>query len=79
MTEIAPRPLTVDVAWDDDARLWIAECRELPLFTEAATLDALKTRIPVMAADLLAGTGQAQFDFDISLVVRFAESVETAA
>lgn len=79
MTTIAPRPLTVDVSWDHDARVWIAECRELPLFTEAATLDAIKNRVPVMAADLLAETGQVQFDFDISLVVRFAESVEAVA
>jgi hypothetical protein len=79
MTVPTTRPLTIDVQWDTEAQVWIAECRELPLFTEADTLDALKAKVPVMAADLLLDDDHSTFAFDVSLVVRYGETVDVAA
>lgn len=79
MTNASAVPLTIDVSWDEEAQVWIAECREWPLFTEAGSLDGIRAKVPLMAADLLRETGQGPFDFDISLVVRFGESVHVAA
>jgi hypothetical protein len=80
MASSAKRPLIVDVAWDGEAGVWIAECRDLPIFTEADTLDQLRLRVPVAAADYLAdGDETKTFDFDVSLHVRFGETVSAAA
>jgi hypothetical protein len=73
------RPLTVDVEWDPEAELWIAEARDILLFTEAATLDELRAKVPSAAAALLEEGPDTVFEFDVSLVVRFGETVPAAA
>ncbi|WP_406854684.1 DUF1902 domain-containing protein [Alsobacter sp. KACC 23698] len=74
------RSLIADVSWDAEAGVWISECRDLPIFTEAETLDQLRTRVPLAAADYLAdGDDTRTFDFDVSLNVRFGETVNVAA
>jgi predicted RNase H-like HicB family nuclease len=45
---------TVNAAWDDEARVWVATSDDVPgLVTEARTLDVLVERVRAVAPELL--------------------------
>jgi predicted RNase H-like HicB family nuclease len=45
---------TVNAAWDDDAKVWVATSDDVPgLVTEARTLDVLVERVRAVAPELL--------------------------
>ncbi len=46
---------TVDVLWDDDAKVWIATSDDIPgLVLESGSYDALIERVKIAAPELLA-------------------------
>jgi len=71
--------VVVDVEWDPEAAVWLAACGSMGLFTEADTLDELRRRIPLIASDLLSGDSSRAVDLHIELIVRFDETVRSAA
>jgi predicted RNase H-like HicB family nuclease len=50
--------ITVTVFWDAEANVWVAESADVPgLITEAATLEALSTKLETMIPELLEANG----------------------
>lgn len=47
------RVIAVRATWDAEARVWVAESDDLPLVTEAATVEALAAKLPGIIRDLL--------------------------
>jgi hypothetical protein len=68
--------LTVDVQWDAEVDVWIAMVHELPIATESETLDGLRGKISVMAADLLSKDHSGSITFDVSLRVSFRDTID---
>jgi Domain of unknown function (DUF1902) len=74
-----PKRIVVEVEWDAEASVWIAASSKIGLFTEADTLDELRRKIPVIAADLLSDASPGKLDLQIELVVRFDQTIPAAA
>lgn len=50
--------ITVTALWDPEASVWVAESSDVPgLITEAATLEALSTKLETMIPELLEANG----------------------
>jgi predicted RNase H-like HicB family nuclease len=50
--------ITVTAFWDTEASVWVAESADVPgLITEAATLEALSTKLETMIPELLEANG----------------------
>ncbi len=47
------RSIAAEALWDADAGVWVATAEEIGLVTEAPTLEELRSKLPVMAADLV--------------------------
>lgn len=48
------KAIEVHAEWDEEASVWVASSTDLPgLNTEAETLEALRTKILIMAAELI--------------------------
>jgi Domain of unknown function (DUF1902) len=47
--------IIVRAEWDDDAKVWVATSDDIGLVTEAASIEALREKIPAMVGDLLEG------------------------
>ena len=46
--------IVVRAVWDDEGKVWVATSDDLPgLVTEAATVEGLRAKITVMAAELI--------------------------
>jgi Domain of unknown function (DUF1902) len=45
--------IVIRAEWDPEARVWVAESDDLPLVTEAATIEALAAKLPGMIQDLM--------------------------
>jgi predicted RNase H-like HicB family nuclease len=55
--------ITVTAFWDKEASVWIAESADVPgLITEAATLEALSTKLEAMIPELLEANGSSRSD-----------------
>jgi hypothetical protein len=52
--------IVVKATWDPEASVWVAESSDLPLVTEAATIEALKAKLPGMIQDLLEADNDGQ-------------------
>ena len=65
--------LIITATWDPEARVWVAESEQIPLVTEAPTLDALVAKLPGIIQDLL--DDDAEPDVPFELVARVDESV----
>ena len=65
--------LIITAIWDPEARVWVAESEQLPLVTEAPTLDALVAKLPGIIQDLL--DNDAASDVPFELVARVDETV----
>ena len=44
---------TVLLTWDDEARVWVAECDGIPLALESGSFDALIERVRQTAPEIL--------------------------
>jgi predicted RNase H-like HicB family nuclease len=50
--------ITVTAFWDAEASVWVTESADVPgLITEAATLEALSTKLETMIPELLEANG----------------------
>ena len=68
------RPLIVTADWDAEAEVWVATSRDLRgLVTEAATIEALRAKLPGMVLDLLEETGVSDFPASIEIIARASE------
>ena len=47
------RVITVQANWDPEAKVWVAESDDIPLVTEAPTVEALLGKLPGIIQDLL--------------------------
>jgi hypothetical protein len=45
--------LIITAMWDPEAQVWVAESEQLPIITEAPSLDALLAKLPGMIQDAL--------------------------
>jgi hypothetical protein len=45
--------IVVTATWDSEASVWVAESEQLPIITEAPSLDALVAKLPGIIQDLL--------------------------
>lgn len=43
----------VNLFWDDDAKVWVANCEEIPLALEDGSLDKLIYRVKLAAPELI--------------------------
>ena len=43
----------VDLFWDDEANVWVANCEEIPLALEDGSLDKLIYRVKLAAPELI--------------------------
>jgi Domain of unknown function (DUF1902) len=70
------RAITVTATWDAEAAVWVAESEDIPLVTEAPTIEALQAKLPGLIQDLLEndGTGIEQ-DVPVELVARHVQSI----
>jgi predicted RNase H-like HicB family nuclease len=64
--------ITVTAFWDREASVWVAESTDVPgLMTEAATLEALSTKLETMIPELLEANGSSlPLDANIRLEAR---------
>ncbi|MBR5914657.1 MAG: DUF1902 domain-containing protein [Selenomonadaceae bacterium] len=44
---------TVNLSWDDEAKVWLAICDEIPLAMEDGSLDKLIYRVKIAAPELI--------------------------
>jgi predicted RNase H-like HicB family nuclease len=50
---------TVTIVWDNEARVWIAESKDIPgLILESGSVDALIERVKIAALELLELSGK---------------------
>ena len=63
-----PNLIVVRAAWDEAAGVWVAQSDDIGLVTEAATLEALRERVPAMIVDLLECYGESgSFDIPVNI------------
>ena len=74
-----PRSITAQAFWDPDAGVWVATSEEIGLVTEAPTVEELRSKLPVMAADLLEDELPAGTEIRVRLRVEVEERAFTAA
>jgi Domain of unknown function (DUF1902) len=47
------RSIVVQATWDPEASVWVATSEDIPLVTEAPSMDALMAKLPGLLQDLL--------------------------
>ena len=47
------RSIVVQATWDPEVSVWVATSEDIPLVTEAPSMDALMAKLPGMIQDLL--------------------------
>ena len=68
--------ITVQMTWDKDACVWIAESQEVPgLVLESGSLDALIERVRFAVPELLELNGGAKSPVTLNLVSKRLEQV----
>lgn len=74
------RHVVVRAAWDDEAQVWYVEETDVPgLATEAATLEALRRKIPVIIQDLLQDQPDRPDSIELDLIAYVHDRVNLAA
>ena len=64
--------IRIRAEYDPEAAVWVAQSDDIPLVTEADTVEALRAKLPGMISDLIEGqTG----DVVIELTAHSSESV----
>ena len=43
----------VKISWDDEAKVWLANCEEIPLAMEDGSLDKLMYRVKIAAPEII--------------------------
>jgi hypothetical protein len=68
--------IRVNAEYDPEASVWVAQSDDIPLVTEAETVDALRKKLPGIIADLIDGHAG---DVKIDLTAHSSESVALPA
>jgi hypothetical protein len=70
------RTILVSATWDPEASVWVATSDDIPLVTEAASLEALKDKLPGIIQDLLedADDGE-EVEIPFEVIAHIHESV----
>jgi hypothetical protein len=70
------RTIVVNATWDPEACVWVAEAVDLPLVTEAPTIEALKAKLPGMIQDLLEDEDDGgELEVPVELIAHSSQSV----
>lgn len=70
------RVVVVSAEWDDEAKVWVAESANLEgLVTEAETLEALRTRLPLVMPDLLKKYGEHDENIAIEIIAHARDRI----
>ena len=73
------RPIVVHADWDPEASVWVATTTDLTgLVTEAATIEALRAKLPGMILDLLEEYGISDLPPSIEIVARASDRLIAA-
>ncbi|MBI1202990.1 MAG: DUF1902 domain-containing protein [Rhodopseudomonas sp.] len=73
------RPIIVHADWDPDASVWVATTSDLRgLVTEAASIEALRAKLPGMILDLLEESGDTDLPVSIEIVARASDRLPAA-
>jgi predicted RNase H-like HicB family nuclease len=73
------RPIVIHADWDADAGVWVATTSDLRgLVTEAATIEALRAKLPGMIHDLLEEYGISDLPASIEIVARASDTLTAA-
>jgi predicted RNase H-like HicB family nuclease len=74
------RYAVVRAAWDDEAKVWYIQESDIPgLATEAATLEELRRKVPLMIQDLLEGEAEHPDEIEIDFIAYAHDRVTIAA
>lgn len=58
--------IIVRAFWDEEAQVWAAQAdNKFGLFAEAATVEALTKKLPIVARDLLGDDYQGELDIEL--------------
>ena len=71
------RVINILANWDPEAKVWVAESEDIPLVTEASTVEALLAKLPGIIQDLLEDEADSEKGLDIAFefCARFSESI----
>lgn len=58
-------PIVIRADYDDEAHVWVALSDEIPLVTEADTIDALLGKLPNLIQDVLDANGDSRVGFEV--------------
>jgi len=73
------RPIIVHADWDPEASVWVATTTDLRgLVTEAATIEALRAKLPGIILDLLEEYGISDLPPSIEIVARASDRLIAA-
>jgi len=68
------KPIIVHADWDPEAAVWVATTQDLRgLVAEAASIEALRAKLPGMILDLLEETGVSDLPASIEIVARASD------
>jgi hypothetical protein len=70
------RTIRISAEYDPEASVWVAQSDDIPLVTEADTVDALRAKLPGMISDLIDGVAG---NIVIDLTTHSSESVALPA
>jgi hypothetical protein len=70
------RTIRISAEYDPEASVWVAESDDLPLITEAETIEALRAKLPGMISDLIEGHPA---NVQIELTAHSSESIALPA
>jgi hypothetical protein len=57
------RTIRISAEYDPEASVWVAESDDIPLITEADTVEALRAKLPGMIFDLIEGESGVVIEF----------------
>ena len=73
------RPVVIHADWDPEASVWVATTTDLKgLVTEAATIEALRSKLPGIILDLLEEYGISDLPPSIEIIARASDRLIAA-
>lgn len=74
------RTIRIEAKWDSEAGVWVAESNDLPLVTEAPTVEAMMAKLPGIIQDLLQDEDDGQdIEIPFELISHSCNSVRVRA
>jgi hypothetical protein len=73
------KPIVIHADWDPEAAVWVATTQDLRgLVTEAASVEALRAKLPGMILDLLEEEGISDLPASIEIIARSSDRLVAA-